>query len=164
MLAMPVELGRFRDQCHYGSWAGTLKNVQDAVSSVGYVSYYDGSKVEADGCRFRAEFEIVMPLRQDYRDAPHRVIFDVIRTYAQEYGGSPRIGAINVRVLWNLWGESQCIAAAGVGYHILETLNWGTVSQSELYNLLNHDNYADSEGSDIGSMAYYQSNIFCHSN
>jgi hypothetical protein len=107
-----------------------LHDLQAAIAIYGIVDYYD---VQVDNDRrFLADVEVELGDDGNWSRA-----LNAIETALREYERSIDIqhaGYISIRAFWQAGEYPYCANGAGMGYLTMQSIDWDSVSQSDIFN------------------------------
>lgn len=151
MLAIQPETVAISDPYNTNIPEEFLENARIAISPFGYVQYYEGSIL--GNRRFRTDLEVSLADTGNQTNTALKVVEEVLRLFAREFNDQNSGESISARVFWERDGN-QCATGVGMGYRVMETINWQNVSQSQIFSAIDLDNYADTGTRDFSYMGW----------
>lgn len=121
--------------------------IQNTVRGNASITDYD-AKINRGG---RLEADIILQLSGSSRDEALDVIESTLVAYARS--ADNRAGFIHVFVSWKRSGQ-QCQDNAGMGYAIMETIDWSNPNQRDIFEAIDRQYYADRPGQNYRYMGF----------
>lgn len=152
MIEIDPELIKIDDTQGTGIPDSFLQQVRLVISNSGYVRIYQGEINDDD--RFETFVEVRLDSSRNNRATAYNTLEDILKLYVAKIEPET-YGSISIGVVWDR--ESECFTNLGVGYQTIQSIDWDSVTQSQIFESIDKGIYGhniDGTGNPYGEVAW----------